>query len=221
MTSIGLISDVHATPEPVEEALSIFQRAGVQQIFCAGDIAGYRDQLARTVSLLSESGCQTVIGNHDQLYLQKNAQDSIKAARTFFEKLKSSISMTIAGKRIYMVHAQPPDACHGGIKLLNRGGEVQADRVAYWEEELKTFDFDVLVVGHTHQVFAEQVGNTLVVNPGSSAFNHSCAILRLPEMSVQLYPLSGKRIERNWNWGDHVVNRQSKNIDTRNNLTSK
>ena len=35
MTSIGLISDVHATPAPIEEALSIFKRAGVEQALCA------------------------------------------------------------------------------------------------------------------------------------------------------------------------------------------
>jgi predicted phosphodiesterase len=125
----------------------------------------------------------------------------------FFKRLTASMDVMIAGKRVYMVHAQPPDACHGGIKLLNREGEVQPDRVALWAEQLETFDCDVLVVGHTHQVFAEQVGNTLVVNPGSSAFNHSCAVLRLPEMTVQVFPLSGKEIEKTWNWGDHVISR--------------
>jgi predicted phosphodiesterase len=84
---------------------------------------------------------------------------------------------------------------------------VQPDRVAQWTQELETFDAHVLVVGHTHQVFAEQLGTTLVVNPGSSAFNHSCAILQLPEMSVQVFPLSGKAIEKTWNWGDHVIGR--------------
>jgi predicted phosphodiesterase len=102
-----------------------------------------------------------------------------------------------------MVHAQPPDACHGGIKLLSREGVVQPDRIALWTEGLQGFEPDVLVVGHTHQVFAEQVGNTLVVNPGSSAFNYSCAILRLPEMTVEVFPLSGKAIEKTWNWSDH------------------
>ena len=37
---IGLISDVHATAKPLKEALSIFQREGVDLILCAGDIAG-------------------------------------------------------------------------------------------------------------------------------------------------------------------------------------
>lgn len=207
MTAIGLISDVHATPSPIEEALSIFMQAGVEQIFCAGDIAGYGDQLEQSITLLVNSGCQTVLGNHDLLYLDRYADDVNNVAVAFFSRLTTSVNMTIADKRVYMVHAQPPDDCHGGIKLLNRQGEVQPDRVAFWTDELKTFNCDVLVVGHTHQVFAERVGEILVVNPGSSAFNHSCAILSLPEMTVQVFPLSDKEIERTWNWGDHMIGR--------------
>ena len=205
MALIGLISDVHATPEPVAEALSIFEQAGVDQVFCAGDIAGYRDQLEETVALLIESGCLTIIGNHDLGYLEKHANDVDNRAAEFFKQLPSSIDTSIAGKRVYMVHAHPPDDCRGGIKLLDKQGEVQPERIALWTDRLQTFDRDVLIVGHTHQVFAEQVGNTLVVNPGSSVFNHSCAILRLPEMTVQLYPLSGKAIQKNWIWSDHVI----------------
>ncbi len=52
MTLIGLISDVHASPEPVAEALQIFEKAGVEQVLCAGDIAGYMDQLGETIALL-------------------------------------------------------------------------------------------------------------------------------------------------------------------------
>ena len=207
MAGIGLISDVHATPAPVAEALSIFEQAGVDQVFCAGDTAGYHDELEQTVALLAESGCEAVLGNHDLLYLDHYGDETENAAVAYFRRLPASMETLIAGKRVYLVHAHPPDACHGGIKLLNREGQVQPDRIALWTQQLQTFDCDVLVVGHTHQVFAEHVGNTLVVNPGSSAFNHSCAILRLPEMSVEVIPLSGKAIERTWNWGDHVIGR--------------
>jgi len=205
MALIGLISDVHATPAPVAEALSIFGQAGVEQVFCAGDIAGYRDQLEETVALLIESGCRAVVGNHDLVYLEKQADDADNRVMEYFNKLPSSIDTCIAGKRVYMVHAHPPDDCRGGIKLLDKQGEVQPERIAFWTERLQTFSHDVLLVGHTHQMFAEKVGNTLVVNPGSTVFNHSCAILRLPEMTVQVFPLSGKAIEKNWSWADHVI----------------
>jgi len=205
MALIGLISDVHATPAPVAEALSIFAQAGVDQIFCAGDTAGYRDQLEETVRLLIESDCRTIIGNHDLGYLEKHVNGADDMAAEFFKRLPSSIDASIAGKRVYMVHAHPPDDCRGGIKLLDKQGEVQPERIALWTEHLRTFDRDVLIVGHTHQVFAERIGTTLVVNPGSSAFNHSCAILRLPEMTVEVFPLSGKAVVKNWVWSDHVM----------------
>ncbi len=205
MAVIGLLSDVHATPAPVAEALGLFSQAGVDQVFCAGDIAGYRNQLEETVALLIGSDCQTVVGNHDLLYLDHYADVAANGAVTFLKQLPASIDTTIAGKRVYMVHAHPPDACHGGIKLLDPQGEVRPERVALWSEQLQSFDHDVLVVGHTHQVFAERVGTTLVVNPGSSAFNHSCAILRLPEMSVEMLPLSGRTIVKTWNWGKQVA----------------
>ena len=212
MTTIGLISDVHATPAPLEEALSIFEREGVDQVFCAGDIAGYRDKLDETIALLAENGCTSIIGNHDLMYIDHHEDDPDNRAVTFLKQLPSVVDVTIEGKRIYMVHAQPPAACHGGIKLRDRTGEVQPDRVAHWAEELKIFEPDVLIVGHTHQVLAEPVGDTLIVNPGSTAFNYSCAILRLPEMTVQNFPLSGKAIENTWNWSDHMLGNGKKGI---------
>ena len=78
MASIGLISDVHATPEPVAEALSIFEQRGVDHVFCAGDIAGYRERLEETIALLVEHRCRSVFGNHDLLYLDHFAEDQDK-----------------------------------------------------------------------------------------------------------------------------------------------
>lgn len=208
MTLIGLISDVHAAPEPVAEALQLFKKAGVERVLCAGDIAGYQDQLDATISLLEENNCQTIIGNHDLKYLDHD--DEIESAAdhraiSFLKQLPATYQASIEGKSLYMVHAQPPDGCHGGIKLLDKNGKILPERVAQWTQTLQSFDYDVLVVGHTHQVFAEYLGDTLVINPGSSVFNHSCAILRLPEMTVEMLPLSGKQIETTWNWGEHVI----------------
>ena len=205
MTLIGLISDVHAAPEPVAEALAIFAKAGVSQVLCAGDIAGYMDQLDETIKLLIENDCQTIMGNHDLLYIDHHEDESDDSAITFLKHLPATFETVIEGKSLYMVHAQPPDECHGGIKLLDKTGQIQADRVELWSERLLSFDSDVLIVGHTHQVFAEVIGNTLVINPGSSVFNNCCAILRLPEMTVETFSLSGKEIEKTWNWGEHVI----------------
>ena len=52
---IGLISDVHAAAKPVSEALSIFRKNNVDEVFCLGDIAGYGDELKETVQLLPKT----------------------------------------------------------------------------------------------------------------------------------------------------------------------
>lgn len=207
MVLIGLISDVHAAPEPVAEALSIFEKAGVDQVLCAGDIAGYMDKLEQTIKLLIENDCKTIMGNHDLLYLAKSepGNDAADSSIAFLKQLPATYETIIEGKRLYMVHAQPPDGCHGGIKLLDKNGELLTDNIEKWNETLSAFDYDVLVVGHTHQVFVEKIGGMLVINPGSSVFNHCCAILRLPELTVELFPLSGKKIQKTWNWGEHVI----------------
>lgn len=208
MTLFGLISDVHATPKPVEEALAIFSNAGVEHIICAGDIAGYGNQLEETIALLIESGCQSIRGNHELRYLKSVEDNEETSASQFFKQLPSFLEFTIESKRLHISHAHPPKACTGGIKLLDKQGEIQPEQKALWTDRLAAFDYDVLVVGHTHQVFAEQLGHTLVVNPGSSAFNHTCAILHLPDLAVEVLPLSGKEPIKSWNWGSYQVSKE-------------
>ena len=101
-----------------------------------------------------------------------------------------------------VVHASPPAEPDGsGIRLLDTEGEVRPERSREWAARLADVERDVLIVGHTHQVFSVRLGETLVINPGSAVFNHSCSILSLPDMSVQNFALGGREIVRCWNFG--------------------
>ncbi len=199
-TKIGLISDVHATAAPVQEALAIFQGQRVDRVFCVGDIAGYGAELDQTVDLLIRSGCETIMGNHDLWYLDKPADWKTELVVAFLEKLPLWLQGTFEGKRVYFVHASPPQSFMDGITLLDENAQVLLDRKARWTKKLEGYEFNILVVGHTHQVFAEQLGNVLVINPGSTKFNHTCAILSLPELEIQIHPLSNKKPVHVWNW---------------------
>ena len=200
MTKLGLISDVHATCEPLKQALEIFVQNEVDQILCAGDTAGYGEHLNDTIELLVQSHCYSILGNHDVWFLSENNEEPCLATE-YFNQLANYKKFTIEEKKIYMVHARPPDAYMDGIKLLDEHGVLMQSEKDFWSDELEGFDADVLIVGHTHQVFAELMGDTLVINPGSTKFNHSCAILTLPEMQVSFYALSNQSIEPAWNWG--------------------
>jgi len=200
-TTLGLISDVHAKSAPLKEALSIFIREKVDEIICAGDIAGYFEELDATIDLLVEHECSTIIGNHDQAYLELHSDDVDTKQSRFFKSLPETLVYEIEGKRVYVVHAHPPASQHGGIKLLDVDGDLIKEQKEYWQQQLEGVSYDVLIVGHTHQVFAEQLGDVLVVNPGSTQFNHTCMILTLPDMNVTTYALEGKKPLKSWNWG--------------------
>ena len=203
-TRIGLISDVHSSPVALAEALQIFAGQQVDDIICAGDIAGYYEGLLPTIQLLAGSNCTAIVGNHDQSWLEKNpavqSDSDSSEIRNYLQQLPQTLQFSIEGKRLFVVHANPPSEQHGGIKLRNRYGEIVEERKADWAESLADFDHDVLIVGHTHQVYAEQLGKVLVINPGSVPFNHSCMILSLPDLRVETYALGGREIINCWNF---------------------
>lgn len=197
-TRLGIVSDVHSSPEPLREALELFEHERVDEIICAGDIAGYYDNLEPTIGLLREYNCRTVIGNHDQSFLQKTPADRYPAERAYLQELPETLQLEYENKKILVVHANPPAEQHGGIKLVDQFDQLIPERVQHWRETLADLDFDVLIVGHTHQVYAEWLGDLLVINPGSSAFNHSCMILSLPDLAVRTYALRNKEIVYCW-----------------------
>jgi putative phosphoesterase len=200
---IGLISDVHATAAPVREALAILQREGVDTILCPGDIAGYGTELEPTVELLIDSGCRAILGNHDLWWLNGPDREAGGAVDNYLRSLPTVVELSVEGKRLYMVHGSPPESLMNGIRLLDENGTLIPEQKDLWAYYLQAFPFDVLVVGHTHQVFAEQLGDVLVVNPGSTKFNHTCAILSLPGMDVRIIPLGGRTPVPAWNWGQN------------------
>lgn len=182
--------------------MALFKSRDVDRILCPGDIAGYGADLDDTVALLREHDCQAVLGNHEIWHLEQHAADIETPASRWFGSLPRVLQLTIAGRCLYMVHANPPDSVQGGIRLLDIDGNLIDVEKARWAKHLLGFGHYVLLVGHTHQVFCEQLGNTLVINPGSTLFNHACAILSLPEMSVEWFGLSGKQPVKAWHWGE-------------------
>ncbi|MCK4707740.1 MAG: YfcE family phosphodiesterase [Gammaproteobacteria bacterium] len=208
-TRIGIISDTHSSIKPLEDAIKLFETLNVDKIICAGDVAGYgEDELIQTVRLLQDKKCLIIAGNHDDLTNMNGSSNDYDELQAFFKSLPKFIELEIEGKSLYVVHAQPPDQQHGGIKLLDQDGLLINDQLEMWQQKLADFNHDILIVGHTHQVFSEIISDTLVINPGSSVFNHSCMVLSLPDLEVTVYPLQNKKINLSWNWG--LLHRESK-----------
>lgn len=209
--NIGLISDVHATVQPVKEALEILHREKVDVVFCAGDIAGYGTELEQTAALLQERGCISILGNHDAWHLADNPGKPTQKTNAYLASLPEVWDFESDGVCIHGVHASPPGSMDRGIRLLDEHGNILTAEKKYWTRQLQGYRYDVLIVGHTHQYFAEQLGDTLVINPGSTKFNHTCAILNLPNKNISFRSLGGKKPIKSWNWG-MMVNKGKKTV---------
>jgi len=68
-----------------------------------------------------------------------------------------TVHTTIDETRFLLVHATPRDAMD----------EYAQPDIGFWERRLQSVDADVICVGHTHVPYALEVGNKLVINPGS------------------------------------------------------
>jgi putative phosphoesterase len=196
---IGLISDVHAEPAPLAEALALFRDQGVGTILCAGDIVGYGSDASAVVTLLKAHDVCTVLGNHD-LWLLQHFEAERNVVCDYLRTLPLEQELRLAGKELLMLHASPGGGLLDGIRLLDEDGRLLASQRDLWTTALKDLAVDVLVVGHTHQLFSQQLGEVLVINPGSTLFNHSCAILELPQMTLTIHPLSGRQPLLSWNF---------------------
>jgi predicted phosphodiesterase len=198
---IGLISDVHASPEPLQLALATLRQHDVEFILCAGDVAGYGSELDATVGLLLEYRCRVVLGNHDLWTIWESENNFDNQTYKYLRTLPVQDQLNVADTDLCMVHGSPPDSLMEGIKLLDEQGEIVPAQMAFWSEALGGCHCDVLIVGHTHQVFAEKLGETLVINPGSTVFNHTCAVVSLPEREVKFLALGDNLPVKSWHWG--------------------
>lgn len=77
--------------------------------------------------------------------------------RRFLLQLPVTRRFTLDGRRYLLVHATPRDPLD----------EYLLKDPAMWSKRLQNVEADIVCVGHTHIQFNIQVGNVMVLNPGS------------------------------------------------------
>ncbi|HVS34081.1 MAG TPA: YfcE family phosphodiesterase [Gemmataceae bacterium] len=169
---ILLIADVHGNWPALQAA------AAEPHDVCLflGDLVDYFLDPAPCVTWVREKAKYGVRGNHDH----GAAQNVTVTGRTgykyltgltrpltrdrlpepdlrYLSRLPLTRMATLENTRFFLVHATPRDP-------LDEFAPPDAD---FWSRRLEDVDADVICVGHTHQPYVLEVGDKLVVNPGS------------------------------------------------------
>lgn len=207
---IGIISDIHAQSDSLEKALAIFEREGVDEILCAGDLVEKGRDGDRVIQTIIQHKIPCVRGNHDeaavtnQRWFRKNFDSKgvnkvLEAlnrgehietpllsdkAIVFLQNLPFKREFMLKGIKILMVHGSP---------LSNSQYLMPAMPNSMFTKILKDVDADIVICGHTHSPMLRKVGDMLLLNPGSvcnspnNRESHTCAILNLPDKNFNVF----------------------------------
>lgn len=165
---IGLISDIHANRAALKAVLEAL--AGVDQIWCAGDITGYYPDPNGVIDDLMANQVDCIKGNHDwylenppaitndilQQSLDLTRSRITPANKNTLQRLPLSRTYHRDGLYIRMYHGSPWD-------ILEE--YIYPDYNQF--EKFSEPDADIIILGHTHYPMLKKIRDKLVINPGS------------------------------------------------------
>ena len=168
---ILLLADIHGN-WPALQAI----REPHDLCLCLGDLVDYGLDPAPCIQWVRDRAKVTVRGNHDHGVAQNvpvagrngykyltgvtrplSRERLAPADLRFLAKLPVSRLLTLDKTRFFLVHATPRDPLD----------EYAPPDVEFWKRRLQNVEADVICVGHTHQPYVLEVGDKLVINPGS------------------------------------------------------
>jgi diadenosine tetraphosphatase ApaH/serine/threonine PP2A family protein phosphatase len=147
----AVISDIHSNRHALEAVLAAVDEAGVDQIWCLGDMVGYGAEPDACTSLVRERCSVCLVGNHDLALLE--ALD----ISTFSETAAAAVEWTRANvnaETLEFLGTLDPAASQNGVGLFHA-----SPRDPVWEYVLSTDQAEagldaqeerVGLIGHSH-----------------------------------------------------------------------
>lgn len=158
---LAVVSDSHGHVELTRPAIRMLESLEVERVLHCGDIGSIE-----VIEMFEQWPTEFVFGNCD--FNHADLTQAIEAAGQTCHGLFGELE--IEGRRIALLHSHE----------RRRFEEVTASGA-----------YDLVCYGHTHVAKIEQVGETMVLNPGAiyRANPHSIAIVELPELTATIVNL--------------------------------
>ena len=218
MTSIGIISDIHADIDGLELALDFLKRHNVDEIWCAGDLVDRGVDGNAVVKRIRHEQIPTVQGNHDfsarrsQEWAMKDPE--VSAFLADMSMLDDQPEKIFTSTELSEINLMFLDYLPPALKFERDGVMIELthantfDQITYiypnsrqslFHEILKSTVADIVILGHTHKPMKVYHDGVLrIINSGSVNMNSgmpekSCGILSLPEREFTIYDLQSQK----------------------------
>jgi diadenosine tetraphosphatase ApaH/serine/threonine PP2A family protein phosphatase len=147
----AVLSDIHSNRHALEAVLAAIDEAGVDQIWCLGDMVGYGAEPDACTALIRERSSTCLVGNHDLALL--GALD----ISTFSETAAAAVEWTrenVSDETLEFLRTLEPAASQNGVGLFHA-----SPRDPVWEYVLSSDQAEagleaqqerVGLIGHSH-----------------------------------------------------------------------
>lgn len=168
---IAIISDIHGNMEALSSIPEPYD-----ELWVLGDLIDYGPNPREVIEFVRSRATVVVRGNHDHAVafgedprcspaFREMASATLAHTREilrpddleYLSGLPLTAERMVDGTRFRLCHAAPSDPLYR--YLSPESGE--------WPAELAGWSTDVLLVGHSHMPFIRQIGNSIIMNPGS------------------------------------------------------
>ncbi len=175
---VGLLGDVHAEDELLEEALRRLSHAGVERTLCVGDIADGPGSIDRACALLAEHRVVAVRGNHDRWLLADTARDLPHAVRLdqitretaeYLGALPRMRELSSPYGCVLLCHGLGPNDM-GGVTPDDFGYAIESNLDL--QRVLAEPEIRIVLNGHTHKPMVRRFGDLTIVNGGTLFREH-------------------------------------------------
>jgi putative phosphoesterase len=162
--TIAFISDIHGNYEALAAVLREIDALGIDDVYCAGDIAGYYSQVNECCRVLRERSIRSVMGNHDW-YLggggfcarSKSVNDCLTHQRAVIDP-----------GHLDWLRNLPLQLRLGDVRVVHGGWTDPLDEYLKPSREyFAGIEGRVFVSGHTHVQTLLTYDDKIYCNPGS------------------------------------------------------
>lgn len=177
---LALVSDQHGNDVAFRAAVDDLERVGVDDVVCLGDTTQGGTQPAETLDRLAALGCETVLGNADDLLLEVPTDSPEPITERLLEVREWTLAQ-LSSSHLEQIRSFAPTVrrevegvsllfCHGSprsyydVLLPERGGAALEPFLGHAAA--------LLAGGHTHLQWTRRIGDMLYVNPGSVGISY-------------------------------------------------
>lgn len=173
----GIISDIHGNIDALDAVITSARQNNVNTFFCAGDFVGYYYDPDLVLDKLKDFSLFCVRGNHEDMLFEcmrkpssiakygskygSGLEIALQKLKTehfeFLKNLPKTLEINIQNKKILLCHGSPWDTDQ----------YIYPDASYEIFEKCFAYDFDYLIMGHTHYPMIKEQNGKKIINPGS------------------------------------------------------